>query len=231
MIEIGSKLSGNEIDTSILLVCDRGATASGLWVPWRQPGRDCNVVFEADLPTPVRRLVRGRTRPSWQRAHRDVQYGLVPSTPDEAEVLGVCVDGSLQHFTLLSLPAWRLLRLVHNLALTSPTLFPFTFERIDDDDDDDYEADPETGGRTVMQIDGDMLQRCVDKRALEELFAKPVHAAKLFAALQKLDGGFDLSKGVDTDMAVDGGLNLDERTLHCIDRLYIILEYYLQPVL
>ncbi|CAK7232480.1 hypothetical protein SCUCBS95973_008273 [Sporothrix curviconia] len=237
MIEIGSKVSGNELDTSVLLVCDRDATASGLWVPWRQPGTDCSVIFEADLPASVRKLVRGRTRPSWQQTRRDVRYGSVPSTPDDADILGVCLDGSLQHFMLLNLPAWRLLRLVHDLALTSPTLFPFTFER---SDGDDFEADPDSGDRTVMQIDGDMLQRCVDKRALEGLFASnPVHAAKLSAALEKLDCGIVLDKEAPEDMAVDGeegapvqrGAALDERTRRCIDWLYVILDYYLQPVL
>ena len=240
MIEIGSVVSGNSLDTSVLLVCDRDATASGLWVPWRQPGKDCSVIFEADLPASVRKLVRGRTRPSWQRARRDVRYGLVPSTPDEAEILGVCLDGSVQHFVLLSLPAWRLLRLVHDLALTSPTLFPFTYER---SDDGDYEADPDSDDRTVMQIDGDMLQRCVEKRALEGLFTNPVHAARLYTALEKLDSGLDLNKEAqaDTDMAdeegdgapVQGGEGaaLDARTRRCIDWLYVVLEYYLEPVL
>ncbi|KAL1911049.1 hypothetical protein Sste5344_003222 [Sporothrix stenoceras] len=249
MIEIGSKISGNELDTSLLLVCGRDSTASGLWVPWQQPGKDCWAVFEADLPASVRKLVRGRTRPSWQQARRDVQYGLLPSTPDEAEILGVCLDGSLQHFTLLSLPAWRLLRLVHDLALTSEKLFPFTYEA--NDDDDDYETDPGAGDRTVMHIDGDMLQRCFDKRALEELFAKPSRSAKLYAALEKLDGGaltagFDRLQGPaqnagaysemtdgDGEGAASGtnGTVLDERTHRCIKLLYSILEYYLQPAI
>ncbi|CAK7208473.1 hypothetical protein SBRCBS47491_000104 [Sporothrix bragantina] len=243
LIEIGSRVSGNDLNTSVLLVCDRDATVSGLWVPWQEPGKDCTVIFEADLPASVRKLVRGRTRPSWQRACRDVRYGLIPSTPDEADILGVCLDGSLQHFMLLSLPAWRLLRLVHDLALTSPTLFPFTFEKSDEDDDDnddDYEADPETSDRSVMQIDGDMLQRCVDRRALEGLFAKPAYAARLYAALEKLDSGLDLNKEAQASvMAVDGGdgpsaqdgSTLDNKTRRCIDLLYVILEYYLQPVL
>lgn len=246
MIETGSKISNNELDTSLLLVCGRDSTASGLWVPWRQPGKDCSVVFEADLPASVRKLVRGRTRPCWQQARRDVQFGLIPSTPDDAEILGVCLDGSLQHFTLLSLPAWRLLRLVHDLALTSAILFPFTYEV---NEDDDYETDPGTSDRTVMHIDGDMLQRCFDRRALEELFAKPSRAARLYAALDKLDNGvltagFDRLQGPRPNVGThfemaDGedeanGLHepvLDERTLRCIKLLYSILEYYLQPAI
>ncbi|CAK7268404.1 hypothetical protein SEPCBS57363_003074 [Sporothrix epigloea] len=233
LIEIGSKVSGSGLDTSILLVCDRDATASGLWVPWRQPGKDCSVIFEADLPVSVRKLVRGRTRPSWQPARCETRFGLVPSTPDGAEILGVCLDGSLQHFMLLSLPAWRLLRLVHDLALTSPTLFPFTFETSDLDEYDDYEADPQSGDRTVMHIDGDMLQRCVDERALEELFTDPARAAKLYSALEKLDGDVNLNWEARANAAdvVQDSAAIDERTRRSIDLMYTILDYYLQPVL
>ncbi|CAK7273077.1 hypothetical protein SEPCBS119000_005460 [Sporothrix epigloea] len=231
MIEICSKISDNDLDTSVLLVCDRDATASGLWVPWRQPGKDCSVLFEADLPTSVRKLVRGRTRPSWQ-SHRKARFGLVPSTPDGAEILGVCLDGSLQHFTLLSLPAWRLLRLVHDLALTSPTLYPFVFEKKSEEDESNYEADPSSDDRTVMQIDGDMLQRCVNERALEELFTNPAQAARLYASLKKLDGDYGLNWEPPANLDdVQDGETFNKRTRRSIDLLYTILDYYLQPVL
>ncbi|OAA54805.1 thermotolerance protein [Niveomyces insectorum RCEF 264] len=248
MIEVGAGgAADGELGPQILLVCDQSCGVAGLWVPWQQPGRDCTVLFEADLPASVRRLARGRTRPCWQQARRDVRYGLLPSTADAAEILGVCIDGSVQHFTLLSMPIWRVLRLVQNLALVSPTLYPFTFEHAEAD----FDAEPEADRRAGMQVDGDMLQRCLDKRALEELFVERAHAARLATFLDKLDDGQwttgfrkhahnaeggeegrkdDDNNAEDDEEEEEGALSEETKSKY-LALLYDILEYFLAPVM
>ncbi len=236
-IEIGTTIADGELDTSLLLVSDRNSTAAGLWVPWRQPGRDCSVVFEAELPVSVRRFARGRTRPSWQQARRDVRYGLVPSTPDAAEILGVCLDGSMQHFTLLSIPIWRILRLVQKLALGSPLLYPYIYDewRVEDVD-----TEPLPHDRAAMHVDGDMLQRCLDRRAVESIFSDPEVAAQLFRLLDALDNGrwtaaFKARQpSEEAQHSTADGQNprtVDEMRGDYFALLYDILEYYMAPVM
>ncbi|EFX05596.1 thermotolerance protein [Grosmannia clavigera kw1407] len=249
MIEIGDKTADGS-GASAVLLSNRSCGVAGLFIPWQQPGRDCEVILEAELPASIRKLARGRTRPVWQQARRDVRYGLLPSTLDGAEILGMCIDGSLQHFTLLSIPIWRILRLIQNLAFTTPTLYPFLYEVPGPDFDEEPEVDQSYG----MQIDGDMLQRCLDKRALEELFSSASRTNRLFELLEQLDNGRwtaaigKSSEGREEDRETEPGME-DGEEGDCADEgdakrkkkeekkssylalLYDILEYYLAPVL
>lgn len=245
MIEIGDGAADGSGSSAVLL-SNRSCGVAGLFVPWQQPGRDCEVIFEAELPASVRKLARGRTRPIWQQARRDVRYGLLPSTLDGAEILGMCIDGSLQHFTLLSIPIWRILRLIQNLAFTTPTLYPFLYEEAGADFDEEPEVDKSYG----MQIDGDMLQRCLNKRALEELFASTPRTKRMFELLEELDNGrwtAEIRKSCrsqeaeadvedredvdDTDGGEDRRRRQKEKKSGYLALLYDILEYYLAPVL
>ncbi|CAN8103139.1 unnamed protein product [Discula destructiva] len=165
---------------SIVLLSDQQCSLAGLWVPWDSPGKDCEVLFEAELPSSVRRLRLGRTLPVWSReARKEHKFGLLPASLDNAQILGMGIDGSMQSFTLLSIEAWRFLRFVQNIAETSEELYPFTYVPWEEvshhlngnggSQATEFDPTPVEDRRLEMQVDGDMLLRCLEKRALEGL--------------------------------------------------------------
>ncbi|KAJ3944219.1 uncharacterized protein N0V96_005744 [Colletotrichum fioriniae] len=151
---------------TLLTGMDRSFTA--VWTPWKQPKRELELVAEGPLPASIRKLQRGRVRPEWVATEHVPRYGSIPSTVDGAEVLGICLDGSLMHFSLLNLQAWRFLRLVENLALRSPLLFPYSYE-VSVLDNEEYDAEAKDTPKSMKHINGNLLQQCIDKRVLQEI--------------------------------------------------------------
>lgn len=229
--------SGN----SIVLVSDQNCSLAGLWIPWDTPGRDCEVLFEADLPSSVRRLRLGRTLPAWSRERRKVKkYGLLPvSVHEDTQILGMGIDGSMQHFTLLDVSVWRFLRFIQNVAETSAELYPFTHVEFDDEELNDdatgceFDPVPEMDRRLEMQVDGDLMQRCVDKRALEELIGRRGEWVGLFQEyLDGIDGGrwtTGWSAGAQDEEYQDQKEEVIGRKYFAL--AYDILEYFLVPVI
>ncbi|KAI6776079.1 hypothetical protein HG530_000024 [Fusarium avenaceum] len=166
---------------------------TGVWIPWGQRNKEFEVVFEGVLPTSVRRFRRGHTRPFWLAVDRQRQYNTLFNTADQAEVLGVSLDGSLQQFSLIGIDLWRFLRLIQNLAYHDINVCPFTRsnQRHRDRDhevDLDLELEPHPSPN-MMHIDGDLLKRCLDLRALISL-ASIGDAIDLFCEyLDKIDEG------------------------------------------
>ncbi|KPM34735.1 hypothetical protein AK830_g11834 [Neonectria ditissima] len=193
----------------------------GLWVPWAQRNKELGVVFEGTLPTSVRRFRRGRTRPLWLSLGRERRYGGLFSTVDGAETLGVSLDGSLQHFTLIGLELWRVLRLIQNLAQLSKEVCPFQRGRKNADMDMDVELQPPPHPN-MMHIDGDVLRRCLELQALESL-TKFGDGMDLFC--EYLDG---IDDGAYTEGFRDGAENGQDRYL---ELGYDILQHLLAPVL
>lgn len=226
--------SSSSSSNSIVLVSDQNCTLAGLWVPWDTPGRDCEVLFEADLPSSVRRLRLGRTLPAWSRERRkEKKYGLLPAAvDDDAQILGMGIDGSMQHFTLLDLPIWRFLRFVQNVAETSAELYPFTHVDINEFDanpDGEFDPVPEMDRRLELQIDGDLMQRCLDKRALEGLIGRRSQWVTLFQEyLDGVDGGRWTREFIKTTVEEDDNAEQDGRYYALA---YDILEYFLVPVI
>ncbi|KAF3768013.1 hypothetical protein M406DRAFT_254924 [Cryphonectria parasitica EP155] len=222
---------------SIVLVSDQNCNVTGLWIPWDNPGQDCEVLFETDLPSSVRRLRLGRVLPTWSRERRrERKFGLLPASVDGSEILGMGIDGSMQHFTLLDLSVWRLLRFVQNISETSPELYPFTYLPLEDmgmdeDDTDAFDPTPVVDRGLEMQVDGDLMQRCLEKRALEGLMTKREEWMGMFVEyLDRLDNGRwtkDFSGDEDNDIGMDG----DGLRRRYFDLAYDILEYFLVPVL
>lgn len=218
-------------NNSIVLVSDQNCSLAGLWVPWDTPGRDCEVLFEADLPSSVRRLRLGHTLPAWSRERRkEKTYGLLSAAVhQDAQILGMGIDGSMQHFTLLDVRVWRFLRFVQNVAETSAELYPFTHVEFDEDDfDGEFDPVPEMDRRLEMQVDGDLMQRCLDKKALEGLIGRRAEWMKLFREyLEGVDGGRwtkDWGEVINEEE--------EEQTIRRYFALaYDILEYFLVPVI
>ena len=241
MIDVYPEGAETSADALPILMLSFGpALLSGVWVPWRMIGKDCSTVFEADLPSErLCSLARGHTRPGWQQGRRGGQYGTLPGTrtaESAADILGACEDGSLQHFTLLHPAIWRVLRYIQNYAERSEVLYPYTYDEAAVAHDSgaegglDVEAavmleDLVPDNQTGMQIDGDMLQRCLDERALEQLFSAPEPAARLFRLLDALDSGRWTSS-----FKPQGAAQPDQQRKKYFALLYDILEYYLEPV-
>lgn len=229
----------SEPPASIILVSDQNCGVKGTWIPWDSPGKDCDVALETDLPSSVRRLRLGRTLPVWSRGMRaEKRFGRLPASVDDAEILGMGIDGSLQHFTLLDLNVWRILRLVQNISETSPELYPFTyvpFEEVEGGDDGagGFDPTPIVDRGLEMQVDGDLMQRCLEKRALEDLLGKREEWMRLFVQyLDRVDGG-RWTKGFrdrEEDVVMDSD-DRSERKEWYFDLAYEIMEYFLVPVI
>ncbi|KAJ9131153.1 Mono-functional DNA-alkylating methyl methanesulfonate domain protein [Pleurostoma richardsiae] len=208
-------------DSSVILLCDRESGVAGLWVPWQRPGDDCEVLFDAELPASIRRFRRGRTRPGWLQSMRGPKYGIVPSTRDGADILGMCIDGSLYHFTLLSLDTWRFLRFIQNLASVSPVLNALAKPETgsSDSDSDDFDPEPKPDQGLEMQVDGDFLKRCTDKRAVAGLVENHLERFK------------ELLDGVEEGRWTAGFKDESHPTTRYVELAYDILDYFLAPVL
>jgi hypothetical protein len=219
MIEMAGKSPDSHGD-AITLLCDRDCGITGVWIPRETPGRDLQVVFEAELPASIRKFRRGRIRPQWEQAGYSPRYGREVSTFDDADVFGICIDGSLHHFTLLHIEIWRVLRFIQNLALTSPILYPFTYEAVDDICG--FDPEPKEDQSFEMQVDGDMLRRCLEKRALGGLISQPSHVSRFKELLDDLENGQHTAEFRMDGDGVDG---------QYFGLAYEILEYFLAPVL
>lgn len=219
----------SEPPPSIVLVADQECGLNGLWIPWDTPDRDCEVLFETDLPSTVRRLRLGRTLPPWSRdaRGRNKRFGLLPASAHDAEVLGMGIDGSLQHVTLLDLEAWRFLRFLQNVSETSSELYPFTYMQFASlEDEQAFDPRPSATDRDTLerQVDGDLMQRILDRRALEGLvWTKHEWVGYFMEYLDGMDGG---SWTRFEDMAGD-----EERSRAYFRLAYEILEYFLVPII
>jgi len=201
---------------SITLVADRDCGVGGLWIPWQSPQKDCEPVFEVQLDASIRRFRRGRTRPLWDHPFQVPMYGRLMSTADDAEVLGVSLDGSLRHFTLLGLDTWRLLRFIQNLSHDACVLAPVRVT-----DMAELDPEPKIDKGFAMQVDGDILATCLEKRHLERLLGRPEHAKRFVELLDELEGGKYTSQ-------LPSGTN---KLLFYVLLAYDIMEYFLRDPL
>ncbi|KAM0438853.1 hypothetical protein ACHAPT_001614 [Fusarium lateritium] len=226
MIEMGdSQNQPGEWPLNVLSTSQ--ASFAGVWVPRGQRNREFEVVVSGKLPTSIRKFQRGHTRPFWLATDRQRQYDTLFSTVDQAEVLGVSLDGSLQHFALIGLDLWRFLSLVQNLAKHDKDICPFqpgngSRKKGDEDEEDMYlDLEPQMVP-DKMHVDGNVLKRCLDRRALETLVSKG-HGLDLFC--EYLDG---IEEGQHTEAFRSSGEAGREKYL---ELGYEILEYVLAPVI
>ncbi|KAJ3567767.1 hypothetical protein NPX13_g6655 [Xylaria arbuscula] len=218
----------------IVLVSDPMCRVFGLWLPSKTTstsGGNLQLLFEAHL-------------------------GMI----DQETVLGLAIDGSVTQFSILDENAWGLLAFIQNRLLLSSDHTIYSSDNDEGDDDDDgggsgvegsVGAAPEgeeslydrnfsghdlVGGTTSFfptakgHINGDLLQRCLGNRRLENIFSNPQHLAKLRTLLIP----FGLDEAVDmqdpmaaTATAADGDWDTDR----VIKTAYDLLEYYLAPAI
>jgi hypothetical protein len=223
-------VTGHPSERPISLISDKSCSVVGLWATHNTKADILETVFEAQLPYSVVRFRSGRCRPIWDpiwtssnpssRKGKSIEVprlGFVPNSTSHSEILGLSIDGSLSHYTMIDLAAWRFLRFLINLAMQSPKVCEFTYTS------DLLELEPAREPKSMMHIDGDILKRCVEDRCLEELLRigeETQEAAYLFAKfiglLQALHGGM---------------LEKDGTPEVYVQQAYEDLDFYLRPLL
>ncbi|KAL9615477.1 MAG: hypothetical protein Q9167_000155 [Letrouitia subvulpina] len=134
---------------SVVLASDMSNRLAGLWQPPQvRMDRCAPTVFEANLSASVTRLCR-ISRPPWHQQSSD-HVG-------EA-FIGSGVDGTIYQFILLDKSSWMLLRFVQNMMMRNLVVCPFPRHDI-------YERhlEPDEKKKHHMQIDGDILERLLDR--------------------------------------------------------------------
>ncbi|TGJ87425.1 hypothetical protein E0Z10_g1393 [Xylaria hypoxylon] len=198
----------------LLLVSDPMCGVYGLWSPGRNlHASGLQLIFQVNLAVSIRRFIHGYTRPRWTRDQP--RYGHLQGWSNRHNILGLAMDGSLTQFSILHEDAWRLLRYIQNLAMASKEicLIPRGY-----DSTDDLHLDQNLIGKTRMHVDGDILQRCLEKKVLDRIVSTPQQLVQLQALLRPLSFGTD----VVSPAALDTILLAYEHT-------YSLLEYYLSP--
>lgn len=109
------------LPANIVLLADKSGNVAGLFHPHTQIQRFAgNTLFEACLERSVIRLQHGNVRPPWRRHTRNISEDLdeLPGVTGvlNDEVIGVCSDGTVYGFSILSAPSLKLLRFLQNLV-------------------------------------------------------------------------------------------------------------------
>lgn len=173
-----------KVQDDMCLVTDRDRGVAGLWKWPRASGThnwaEFKMLFQGKLPVSIRKLRRGRTRPTWEQGVWNVpKYGRLISTPDNGEILGISIDGTMIHFTLLDQHAFRLLRFIVNLYNLR--------ERRDEERLLGEKPDPGYIGQ--MHVDGDLLKTILDAEVLQDLVNTDELLGQFRILLDNLDLG------------------------------------------
>lgn len=205
----------NLAEQHLILMSNLMCGVHGLWSPGcLHDASDLKTVFTVDLIKSIRRFVHGHTRPRWTKGTS--RYGGL-RRPGRGSILGLAMDGSLTEFVILYEDLWRLLKYIQRLAMASTEICPIT--RAAHSSIVDIEWDLDSAEPTNMHVDGDILQRCLEKKMLDRIVSTPQQLVQLQALLEALYPGDE------------AGPPLSDETLAAYERTYDILEYYLSPAL
>lgn len=224
-IDIGDAVNGGVKRPVTLLGTSHGGVV-GIRMPQDQLRKEFEVLFEATLPESIRKFSRGHIRPLWHESGQRPRYNCLPSTHDGAEILGVSLDGTLHHFALLGADLWRFLRLLQNLAQRSKEICPFMSHgtTYGEDDDGVVQLNPRPSPAT-MHIKGEILQRCLNMRALESLVGTGDGLVVFCEYLDKIEDG------AYTNMFRNHCDDETQLRKRYFELAYQILEYLMTPVL
>ncbi|KAI1090177.1 hypothetical protein F5B19DRAFT_335218 [Rostrohypoxylon terebratum] len=217
-----NSLHGIEIGTPglpITLLSDPMCGIHGLWAP-EEEERALSLVFQAELQASVRRFARGYTRAAWGSIKNRPRYGCVRAGLPGSDIVGLTIDGSLQHFSILNEDAWKLLKFIQNLVTSCTATYP---QALPDSSSESTsvgpDMEPSLFPRLNTHVDGDVLRTCLDRHTLEGLVSDPRYLQRFRELLKPLDeDGYITSEGTSSDSS-------------CFELAYSILKYYLSPVL
>lgn len=153
-------------DTPISLISDMDCSVVGLWnAHQKRVEAKTTTIFEASLSSSILRFRHGKIRPSWDSSwtSTDLPHGVVSSTSNNSETLGIGIDGSLHHFMILEKPAWKLLRLVQDLFQQKLKIRAISAGQfLSSDGMGDHNAQQQRSS-VRMHINGDILLQCISQ--------------------------------------------------------------------
>lgn len=129
------------------LISDRTSSVTGLWCRENPGFTDAaNTVFEAELNTSIVKFQNGnpsrsrvpKKQPEWFESHENKSL----SSGHNEKILGIGIDGSLHHFEVLTQEVWVLLRFIQNIAMHSPQILPFTYNKQEPDEFGNFQIEP-----------------------------------------------------------------------------------------
>jgi hypothetical protein len=211
----------------VVMVSDKSCSVAGLYSGGlhgpRQLVLNSHTLFEAELPASVLKFRRGNTRPSWDRTwRRDISEN-AGNSKNRAESLGVSIDGSIRHFTILEEFVWRLLSFLqdHAFKLRSGSSSADHYRPAH------WRSKPDP---RMKHIDGDILRQLLRRGELEKLL--------IDSDDMESDDEHIISPIVEKFclLGLDiWGLNnrhaAEEVKVMCIEETYRLLETLLRPVL
>ena len=222
-------MTGHPSERPVSLISDKACSVAGLWATRNTKADTLDTIFEAQLPYSIVRFRSGRCRPIWDPIWKSVanarkgksvevpRLGIIPNSTLHSEILGLSIDGSLSHYTMIDLSAWRFLRFLINLATRSPRVCEFTYTT------DALDLEPALEPKSMMHIDGDILKRCVEDRCLVELLRigeETDEAAGIFSKFYELLQGLH-----------GGTIENGSTTEAYVQQAYEDLDFYLRPLL
>ncbi|KAI1817496.1 hypothetical protein GGS20DRAFT_11650 [Poronia punctata] len=199
----------------------------GLWSPHPKFGVSAlRLTAQAELAASVRRFCRGRTRPYWARDKP--RYGKFDAGRGKEDIIGLSLDGSLRQFCILDEKIWRLFKYIQNLATTAEAPRDMVLHRPSPTPKmrDPFLLDDPAGPKE-MHINGDILQRCLEKRTMEHLVSK----AEEFTRLRELLFEAGSNPGEEEEEEEETWDDDDDDETRVFEYVYGILEYYLAPAL
>lgn len=131
------------------LMSERTNSVIGLWYKDNTTYTDATItIFEAELSSAIIKFQTGTRRRKtnklcasdveWFEAHEDTNA----RSGDQGKILGIAINGSVHSFEVLSKSTWELLRYIQNIAMFSPVVCPYTFDRVERDQWQNYQIDP-----------------------------------------------------------------------------------------
>lgn len=219
-----NRLIGRSSEHPLQLVSDRECSVFGLWATHNTRADTLEEVFEAELPYSILRFRTGNCRPVWDpiwaarlRSDTNKKSNTVHTSTGYPEILGMSMEGSLCHFTVLDFATWKFMRFLINLAIQSPHVCEFTYN-----EHDFSKLQPVTEPKIMMHVDGDILKRCLQDRCLEELLyvSDTEERAKIEIEFREL-----------LEALHRGQLGRNSSMKDFIDCAYTYLELILRPVL
>lgn len=208
-------------DSTIVLVGDLDCTVAGLWYCKKAQSlvRNHKIIFEADLPCSILKFRFGRTRPPWDRISKS---SATESTHHTGELLGMGVDGSITHFSILEEGTWKLLFFLQNLAHRSsdnPLLSHIPGQV-------GNRPDPRT-----KHVDGEVLRPYLSHRMLERLLMtdearmEPGRDSRVIEEFCSLVNELHHGDANPSEQLADKSLE------SCLEETYRLLADVLRPVL
>ncbi|KAL5594150.1 hypothetical protein BROUX41_001196 [Berkeleyomyces rouxiae] len=208
----------------VTLLGDREQSVMGRWIS-KSAGVDIEPVFEGSMKSSIRKFCRARSQPSWWHNQMAPRFGRVPSTVDDAEIFGVAMDGTVEHYTLLDIDGWKFLSLVQKMAQHTEEICPFNHrDRENLQRLGVSELMPLPVTPALMYIDGNMIQRCLDNKALDRCFFTQASRDLLQHLLGVFDGGQWTSH-------IQNEPDPQRREELSFELAYKVIEYFLRPVI